>query len=72
VTAFEDRPTTRARRPRRRRRPWLRALAALVAAAALFLVGVAVGMALHDDPEPGGTVTIVRTLEPLPQVPANP
>jgi hypothetical protein len=33
----------------------------------LLLVGVALGMALRDDPEPGGTVTIVRTLEPLPQ-----
>jgi hypothetical protein len=28
-------------------------------------------MALRDDPEPGGTVTYVRTLEPLPQRPAS-
>ncbi len=33
----------------------------------LFAVGVALGMALRDDPEPGGTVTLVRTLEPRPQ-----
>jgi hypothetical protein len=37
----------------------------------LLAVGVALGMALRDDPEPGGTVTIVRTLEPLPQTPAT-
>jgi hypothetical protein len=40
-------------------------------AAVVFLAGVAFGYALRDDPEPGGTVTIVRTLEPLPQRPAG-
>ena len=58
-------------RPRRRRRSWPRLLVVTVAAAALFAVGVALGMALRDDPEPGGTVTQVRTLEPLPQTPAG-
>jgi len=33
----------------------------------VFLVGVALGMALQDRPSPGGEQTIVRTLEPLPQ-----
>jgi hypothetical protein len=46
-------------------------LAIACLAALLFAVGVALGMALRDDPEPGGTVTIVRTLEPLPQTPAT-
>jgi len=42
-----------------------------VVAVALFAVGVALGMALRDDPEPGGTVTQVRILEPLPQTSAG-
>jgi sugar phosphate permease len=46
-------------------------LAFVVTAAVVFVLGVAVGMALRDDPEPGGTVTIVRTLEPLPQQPGT-
>ena len=58
-------------RPRRRRRSWWRLLVATVIAVALFAVGVAFGMALRDDPEPGGVVTQVRTLEPLPQTPAG-
>jgi hypothetical protein len=35
-----------------------------------FAVGVAVGEALHDNPQPGGTQTLVRTLKPLPLAPA--
>lgn len=58
-------------RPRRRRRSWLRLLVVTIVATALFAVGVAFGMAVRDDPEPGGTVTQVRTLEPLPQTPAG-
>ncbi len=30
----------------------------------VFLLGIALGEALHDNPRPGGTQTIVRTLEP--------
>ena len=58
-------------RPRRRRRSWPRILVVTVVAVALFAVGVALGMALRDDPEPGGTVTQVRILEPLPQTSAG-
>jgi hypothetical protein len=45
---------------------------ALVAAAAalVFAVGIALGEALHDNPRPGGTQSIVRTLQPLPLAPA--
>jgi len=36
----------------------------LIALVALlvFAVGVALGQALHDNPKPGGTVTLERTL----------
>ena len=47
-----------------------RLLAAVAAAVVLFVVGVAVGESLHDNPKPGGTQTIVRTLKPLPLAPA--
>jgi hypothetical protein len=50
-------------RLRRRRRPGLWLLAAL-AALLLFLVGVAVGEALHDNPRPGLTTTAVTTVTP--------
>lgn len=36
----------------------------------VFVVGVAVGEALHDNPAPGGGQTLVRTLHPLPLAPA--
>ncbi|HET7137217.1 MAG TPA: hypothetical protein VFI04_02585 [Gaiellaceae bacterium] len=47
-----------------------RVVLALVAAAIVFFVGIAVGEALHDNPRPGGTQTLVRTLRPLPLAPA--
>ena len=47
-----------------------RLLAAAVAAVVIFVVGVAVGESLHDNPKPGGTQTLVRTLKPLPLAPA--
>ena len=62
---------SRERRRRRGRRAWPRVLAVGVAVVLVFALGVAFGMALHDDPEPGGTVTLVRTLEPLPQATAT-
>jgi hypothetical protein len=33
--------------------------------AVVFVAGLAVGRAVEDAPDPGGTQTIVRTLEPL-------
>jgi hypothetical protein len=35
-----------------------------------FVVGIALGEALHDNPSPGNTQTLVRTLRPLPLAPA--
>jgi hypothetical protein len=49
---------------RRRRRRLVRRATVLVLAAAIFAVGVAVGEALHDNPRPGGTQTLVSTLKP--------
>ena len=67
---FGDRPR---RRPRpRRSRKGLRAAVGFVLLAVTFAVGLALGEALHDSPNPGGTVTYVRTLEPIPQKPAGP
>lgn len=48
----------------------IRVLLAVAAAAIVFAAGIAVGEALHDNPEPGGTQTLVRTLQPLPLAPA--
>jgi hypothetical protein len=54
-------PTTRARRRRRRLVPgWVVTLLLFVL---VFLLGVALGEALHDNPKPGGTQTIVQTLQ---------
>jgi hypothetical protein len=46
--------------------------AATVAAAVIvaFVLGVALGEALHDNPRAGGSITSVRTLHPLPIAPA--
>ena len=41
----------------------------ILALAAVFLLGIAVGQALDDGPSPSGNVTSVRTLSPLPQQP---
>ncbi len=55
-------------RPRRR---GVRVVLILLGALVCFGIGVAVGEALHDNPKPGGTQTIVRTLTPLPLAPAR-
>jgi hypothetical protein len=53
------------RRQRRRRRiPGIRPLLGLGAALILFGLGVAVGMALHDNPQPGITSTSLKTIYP--------
>ena len=59
---------TRERERRRRASPARRILVwilRLAVVAAVFLAGLAIGRALEDAPAPGGTQTIVRTLEPL-------
>jgi hypothetical protein len=49
----------------------VRKLVAVAAGAVvIFVVGVAVGESLHDNPKPGGTQTLLRTLKPLPLAPA--
>jgi hypothetical protein len=62
------RPST-ARPPRRRRRgrQILRYLLGIAAVAIVFAVGVAVGQALEDRPEPGRPVTDVSTIQPWTQ-----
>lgn len=62
-----DRVARRRRARTARGRPWLTVVVAVVGAALLLAIGIAVGLALGDRPEPGGEQTIVRTLEPLPQ-----
>ena len=61
-----DRDTLARRRARRRRRGtpwgWIGGVALL---AVVFAVGVALGEALHDNPEPGGQTTTQRTLRPV-------
>ena len=47
-----------------------RVVLTIVVLVAVFAVGVAVGEALHDNSTPGGTQTLVRTLQPLPLAPA--
>ena len=61
-------PLAPVRRPRRRTRA--RIVVPIVACVVLFSVGVALGEALHDNPQPGGTQTLVRTLRPAPLAPA--
>ncbi len=48
------------RRRRRRRRRIYVALLVLSA----FAIGVALGQALHDNPRPGGTQTVILTFKP--------
>ncbi len=52
------------RRTRRRRGSPIRLVVGLLAAVAIFAVGVAVGQALHDNPKPNLTVTSTKTLVP--------
>ena len=57
-------PLRQVRGHRRRRRlvpAWLVTALLLVL---VFLFGIALGEALHDNPRPGGTQTIVQTLKP--------
>jgi hypothetical protein len=58
----------RERRPRPRENVARLALVGMLVVLA-FLLGVAVAQTLDERPEPGGVVTDVRTLDPLPQQP---
>jgi len=50
------------RRARRRKAAWI--LGSIIVAALAFFAGIAVGKAVEETPEPGGTQTSVRTLTP--------
>jgi len=61
VTALS--PVERRERRRRRRRAELTRWGIRVGLALLvFLLGVALGQALHDNPKPSSTITLERTL----------
>jgi hypothetical protein len=62
LSVFE--PARRPRRDvgRRGRRRLLRGALVVGAAILLFAIGVAVGEALHDNPEPGGPQTSTATI----------
>jgi len=56
-------PIERHHRRRRRRREELTRWGIRVGVALLvFLLGIALGQALHDNPKPGETITLERTL----------
>ena len=60
---------SRRRRPPRKRRRWPWLVGCAAGAAIVFVAGIGLGEALHDNPGAGGTQTLVRTLHPLPLVP---
>ena len=62
----QRRPLRRQKRPNRLWRP----AAAVLLGVLVLVVGIAIGRALADGPEPGGTRTSVRTLKPQPLPPA--
>ncbi len=67
MTLDDSRRRAERRRPRRRsvwQSPLVRLALGLAAAVLVLLVGVSIGRALEDGPEPGGTQTSVRTLQP--------
>jgi hypothetical protein len=59
-------PERRARRDERRarRRRIVRVVLLTLGAVLLFVVGLSLGRAIEDAPQPGGKQTIVRTLTP--------
>ena len=52
----------RERRRRRRREEAVRWSIRVLVALLVFALGIALGQALHDNPEPGDTITLERTL----------
>ena len=71
LRAVSEIDTSRPRRRPPKRSPWPRILGALAVGLVAFVLGIALGKALEDGPEPAVTQTFVRTLEPLPQEPAG-
>ena len=62
----------RAAQPARpKRQPLLRPALIALGLLALLLLGISIGRALEDGPNPGGTQTNVRTLTPQPLPPAE-
>ena len=57
-----------ARRKRRRRADIARWSLRVAVILIVFGIGIALGQALHDNPKPGGTITLERTVS-LPSVP---
>ena len=60
----ERREQTRLDARRARRRRIARWAGGLAAVGAVFFLGIALGRAIEGTPDPGGTQTFVRTLEP--------
>jgi len=63
-----DRPVTAERPPRRPPRRNVqrrRLIAGILLLIVVFLLGIAFGKALNDNPNPGGSTTFVRTFFPL-------
>ena len=64
-----ERPSRESRARPQRRKPLVRVLLAGLLLTLAFLLGVAFARTLDEQVEPGGVVTNVRTLTPLPQEP---
>ncbi len=69
MTALESSRSQRRRERSRSRAARARRIAGwllgLIVLAAAFVAGLAIGKAVEEGPNPGGTQTIVRTIEPL-------
>ena len=64
-----ERPSRESRTRPQRRKLLVRIVLAVLLLALAFLLGVAFARTLDEQVEPGGVVTNVRTLTPLPQEP---
>ena len=64
-----ERPSRESRARPQRRKLLVRILLATLLLALAFLLGIAFARTLDEQVEPGGVVTNVRTLTPLPQEP---
>jgi len=64
-----ERPSRESRTRPQRRKLLVRIVLAVLLLALAFLVGVAFARTLDEQVEPGGVVTNVRTLTPLPEEP---